>query len=230
MNSPIEGQLVELSIAVPDAGPMQRAEAALRQANALAITSQEGLDVAAAELRAIKARAKELDDLRKSLVKPVDEARNRIQGLFKPALEFLDSAERLIKGKVLAYTTEQRRIADEAARKEQDRLRKLEAAKAARAETKGDVERAQDIRARAQDIYVPPPPPPRAAGISTRVLWRAELTDIKALCAAVAAGAAPTDLVQFDQAAGNRLAAALRDAQSYPGVRFVATESLAARA
>lgn len=110
------------------------------------------------------------------------------------------------------------------------RIAKAKAEAEARAEADAKAKREQaEADARAsdeQDVVVPevPEPPDGAPD-----LWHAELVDIRALCAAIAAGKAPADLVQFSQAAGNRLATALRDSAEVPGLRFVRTKSMAVR-
>lgn len=110
------------------------------------------------------------------------------------------------------------------------RIAKAKAEAEARAEADAKAKREQaEADARAsdeQDVVVPevPEPPDGAPD-----LWHAELVDIRALCAAIAAGKAPADLVQFSQDAGNRLATALKDSADVPGLRFVSTKSMAVR-
>lgn len=220
--------LVELKIATPDNAPMLAAEAALHEAESMTISSPSQLMAATETLKGIKRKWKEIEATRKSLVAPLDEGRERIQAFFRPPLDFLASAEGIYKSKITAYQSEERRIALEIARKETERLRKLDEAKAKRAEASGNTGRAEELRERA--IIVPVVPTTKLAGTSTRELWSAELLDIKALCAAIADGKAPADMVTFNQSAGNRLASALKDAADVPGVRFMRTESMAVRA
>jgi hypothetical protein len=220
--------IVEMKIQAPDNAPFLAAEMALARANAHTISSPAELLGANGELKAIKAKWNEIEATRKSLLGPVDEARARIQALFKPPLDFLARAESIYKGKIAAYQTEERRIAQEAAQREADRLRKLEEAKAVRAEKRGDIERAEQLRE--QEIIVPVAPTTRLEGTTVRTVWSAELVDIKALCAAIAEGKAPADLVDFSQARGNRIATALKDAANVPGLRFIRSESVAVRA
>ena len=56
-------------------------------------------------------------------------------------------------------------------------------------------------------------------GLGYRTYWKAECVDLKALCAAIGAGDAPTTLVTFNQSGGNTLARSLRNVMKYPGVR-----------
>jgi hypothetical protein len=220
-------QMVNVSIPTPDTTPLREAELALAWAAKLSIASTDDYALAAVEIKSVKRQHKELDALRKSIVKPLDEARARIQTLFKPALNYLDKAETIIEGKMLAYQTEQRWAAEEAARTEAERLRTEQEALATMAEQCGDPETAEDLRG--QHVHVPVAAPVAAEGTRPVTRWTAELTDIIALCKAVADGAAPAELVQLNQPAANRLATALRDAVSYPGLRFVSTTSLAVR-
>ena len=219
--------LVELKIESPDNAPLLAAESAFAAAEARTITTAADATAVAQDLKEIKHKAREIEAMRKSLVAPIDEARARIQAFFKPPLDFLQKAESALKGKLLAYQDAERRIAQEAARKEAERLRKLAEAKAKRAEKRGDVEAAEELRE--QPIIVPTAAPTALEGTSVRVLWRAELVDIRELCRAIADGKAPADLVRFEQAAGNRLATALKDAADVPGVRFTREESMAVR-
>jgi len=221
-------QLVNVSIPAPDNAPMRAAEVAFDWAYQFPVDSPESYSCAADELKAMKRQTKDLDALRKSLVKPLDEARARIQMLFTPALDYLARAEKIIGRKMLDYRAEEQRAAQAAARAEAERLRQQQEADAALAEMMGEDEIAEDLRE--QDIHVPIAAAPTAEGTWTVTRWHAELIDIEALCAAVAAGTAPVDLVQINQAAANRLAMALKGAVKYPGVRFVSTESLAVRA
>lgn len=107
---------------------------------AILVKSFENFQIATAEiytgagehLKRIKTRFKEVDDLRKSLTKPLDESKKRIMELFQKPLDLLAEAERSIKFAMLGWQTEQERIRreeelklQEAARKEEERQRKV---------------------------------------------------------------------------------------------------------
>ena len=222
--------MTNLSVSIPkhDDSQLRAAETAFHLAEQFPVTSPDAYICAADEIKSIKRQHKELDALRKSIVKPLDEARARIQTLFKPALDYLDRAEATIERKMLDYRAAEQRAAQEAARAEAERLRAEQEALATMAEKCGDPETAEDLRG--QHVHVPVAAPVAAEGTWTTTRWHAELTDIIALCKAVADGTAPAELVQLNQPAANRMASALRDAVSYPGLRFVSTTSLAVRA
>jgi len=117
---------------------------ALQQAQGLTIKTQEGYDVAAELLKGVKARIKSLDTLRKSLTKPIDEAKARIMDLFRPPVEQYEEAESLIKRGMLTYTDEQERIRrEEEARLQREADKKREEAEAKAEEARRQAEEAQ---------------------------------------------------------------------------------------
>ena len=61
------------------------------------IATNEAYTGAAEHLKAIKAKTKELDDLRKSLTRPLDESKRRIMDFFQKPIDWLSRAE--AKGK-----------------------------------------------------------------------------------------------------------------------------------
>lgn len=113
-------------------------------ANIYEIDSPAMYGIAADGLKQIKGKIRELDDQRKSITKPLDEAKLQVMNLFRRPLEALAGAEQSIKQKLIAYEAieeqkrreEQERLA-EIARKERERLqaeaRKAEEVAAAKA-------------------------------------------------------------------------------------------------
>ncbi len=218
---------LSVSIPTPDPTPMREAELALAWAKQFPITSPAAYACAAEERKSIKRQWKALEELRKKTLKPFDDGRKGVNGLFTPALGCLEEADDIMERGMLDYRASEQHAAQEAARAEAERLRVEQEALATMAEKCGDPETAEDLRG--QEVYVPVAAPVAAEGTWPTTRWHAELTDIVALCKAVADGTAPAELVQLNQPAANRLATALRDAVSYPGLRFVSTTSLAVR-
>lgn len=75
-----------------------------------------------------------------------------------------------------------------------------------------------------QPVYVPPVVVPKsvpkmAGGPVYREIWAAEITDIKALCLAVAQGKASTECVIGNMPTLNRMAVALKQTMNIPGVK-----------
>lgn len=68
-------------------------------------------------------------------------------------------------------------------------------------------------------IVVPKTTPKMAGGPVYREVWAAEVTDIKALCLAVATGKASPECVTGNMVALNRMAVALKGTMNIPGVK-----------
>ena len=107
------------------------AEHILTTAKGYAVSSVAEFENAANELKAIKAKAKEIDGQRVFLKAPVLEQAKRIEDFFRAPLKFLADAESLLKRAMLGFQqaeeakrVEAERKAQEAARKEQEDLRR----------------------------------------------------------------------------------------------------------
>lgn len=108
-----------------------------------------------------------------------------------------------------------------------------EAAARAQAEAQALEMQAQASAATAAVVTIAPTvaAPVAAAGISKRVTYSAEVTDLLALVKAVAEGKAPIEVVQADaKFLGAQARAFKKQGELYPGVQSVATASVAARA
>lgn len=129
------------TIAFPQIGPMPVADMSAAQrvlafATSVSVATVTERDLAVEEVRGIKARREALEEKRKSIVGPMNEAVKRVNDLFRQPIANLDEAERLIKKTVTDFDIERERIADEARRKaaaEVERIRQ-EAERKARAE------------------------------------------------------------------------------------------------
>ena len=215
--------LVSLTVPTPSRDSEQRARTALADAEEISIVTVADYEAAAAQLKAIKSKWNEIDDMRKALKRPIDEAAKRIQQFFAAPLQFLTDAESLIKRKMLAFTDELERIrradqarADEAARRERARL----ARRAAKAATSGKIEKAADLEQRAATVVAPivTRETPKIAGQSTREIWNFEVTDESQL---------PREYLVPDTARIRRVVTALRGDTRIPGVRVFAEKRLA---
>jgi len=197
------------------------------------IATADDYEDAAATLQRIKGRSKELDDLRRSLTRPIDEAKKRIMDLFARPVQLLADAEFAIKRGLLGYQREQERIRAEEearlreqARKEQERL----LARSQRASAAGKDEMAEVLEEQASMVPVPivVSDTPRISGLSTRQTWHAEIVDWTALIRAVAEGHVPDIVLMPDMTILNAQARALKTALNYPGVRAVSDSVVAA--
>ena len=224
-------QETEINAAVE--ASLSKTEIILRQAESLQITTADEFQEAAVALREVASRRRDIDDERKRLVRPLDETRQRIQDLFRPALDGLARAEQLLKGSISRWNAEQdrlRRIAEaaaaEAARKESDRL----AALAQRAAAAGKFEKAAALEGAADSVPIAEvAEPPKARGISTRESWKANVVDKGALVQAVADGKVPLDILDVNMSFLNQMARAMKGDLKWPGVEAVREDIVSAR-
>jgi len=112
------------------------------------VVSSADYGAAGGELNRIKAAQKRLDEVRKSITRPIDAAKKAVMDLFRGPEEQLGSAERGIKNAMISYQQEQERIrreeqrkADEAARKERERIEAQARELERKAREKADAER-----------------------------------------------------------------------------------------
>lgn len=201
---------------------------------AFVVDSNESFDAAAAELKIIKTKTKDLDSTRKGITKPMDESKSRIMDLFRTPIEYLEKAEAALKLTMTTYQEKQEkeRKAEEArlqeiARKKEDKLRD----RAQIAADSGKEEKAQMLEEQADSVPVPVVhyTSPTAKGISSRKTYYAEVTDSDALLKAVMDGTVPRTALTINMKFLNGQAKALKKELNYPGVKVKFTTSMAVR-
>lgn len=168
MNAPV-------SQAVVTAANYPQAELAVKAANeaydvaqAYVIDSPEMYQAAGDELRDIATKAKQIEETRLSLTRPLDESKRRIMDLFRVPLDRLQQAEQVLRSAMLTWKkaedariAREREAAERAAREERERLAREQAereaaaaaarAEAARLEAEGDEDAAAMALAAAED-------------------------------------------------------------------------------
>lgn len=130
------------ALTLPDSVALtSKAQAALAFIQSFEITSAEDYGLAADELKAVKAKATQIEAQRTSITGPINTALRGINDLFRGPADLLAQAEKSLKGKMLGWTAEQERLAAEARRKaeaeaaaERKRLEEEAAARQAEAE------------------------------------------------------------------------------------------------
>lgn len=130
-------QVIEARATLPGDTHSRQANAYLVMVGEYVIDSPDTLQNAANDRNEINAKAKELDKVREDLKAPILEAGRRIDGFFKPVIETLTQARKVMDGKIAGYTEEQERIRREAerkAREAQERAAAEQRAAAAKAE------------------------------------------------------------------------------------------------
>lgn len=210
-----------------------------QRAAVMIIADADSYRGAANELKAIKSKAKQLDEQRKSLTAPLDDLKKRIMDLFRGPLDMLTQAESSIKRAMITYEDDQERIRREEEarireeqRKEQERLRKLaeeNERKAAEARESGNDAKAAQYEARAEEqitraqttptAVVLADARPKVAGISTIEVWHARVTD---------AAQIPRDYMIPNLDALEKIAKATKGTINIPGVEFYAEKTMRA--
>ncbi|QRE00645.1 hypothetical protein [Pseudomonas phage Itty13] len=206
-------------------------------AKSYVIDSPEMAEAAAEDLKSIKAKAKDLDNLRTTLKKPSLEEGRAIDKHFKRPLDFLANAEKVLKGAIVNFqAAEQRRIEEEQRRinaeaeAERQRQEEERQERIAEAEAAGDHEAAAAI---SEELTFAPVVPQaeqtKLSGISTRSVWKGRVTDKMALIKAVAEGRADMALLEVNQQVLDGLAKALKGSLSIPGCEPFEDKSVSVR-
>lgn len=190
------------------------------------VATPEQYSVAGLDLTRIKAARKRLDDIRTGITRPMDAAKKAVLDFFRAPGDKLDQAERLIKRAMITFDEEQERIrqeeqrrADEAARKERDRLD----AQAKKAAESGKPEKAAQLEQRAATVVAPviQREPPKVTGISTREAWKFEVENEMLV---------PREYLIVDESKIRKVVGALKGDTRIPGVRVWPEKQIAAGA
>lgn len=200
-------------------------------AEAIVVDSPAMFQIAADEARSIARRMAEVEEMRLSITRPLDESRKRVMALFAVPLAQLREASESLRRSMLSYQDAAARAKREA---ELDASRRAAVAAAAMRMCEPVVDAPPPV-----DDIAPPPPPAvvaaKADGISSRKTYSAAVTDLTALvmAAAKAAEAGDLSLVAFlkpDLSALNAMARATRGTmRAVPGVVITATDALTIR-
>lgn len=205
------------------------------QATELEIVDQASFDDAGQLLQKIKAEQKVIDEACGPRIKQAHALHKSLVG-DKNALidELIGESETLVKGKINDYVAEQERLAREEQRRlaiEAAQKRKAAEEEARKLEAEGEAEIADMVRQDAEMDAAPAPTiaKPKAAGVSVRSIWRAEVTDFKAFLNGVMDGTVPIELVQVNDQELQRMARAQKGAMKLKGTRVWEEKSTAVR-
>lgn len=226
---------MNVTIARPDQAAMTRsAEGLLAMAVGFDVVDATTCELAAEELKEIKRRASALDEERKKITKPLDEAKKAVMDLFRGPLDVLARAESALKGKILTFQQEERRKAEEAriaaekaAREERERLER-EAEELRKQGKSGEAEVKRQIAEMVVSAPAPVQEPPKVAGIATKKIVDFEVEDLHALIRHVAEHPELLSLLTVDSTKLRAYVRGLGMACKLPGVRVCEKESLAA--
>ncbi len=102
-----------------------KAQKLLASAQSFTIDSPTMYELAADDLRTVKALSKDVEEKRTAITGPLNQAVKAVNDLFRAPKEFLQTAETALKNAMLTYDREQQRKAEEA-RREAERLAREE--------------------------------------------------------------------------------------------------------
>lgn len=169
-------------------------------------------------VRVLKGAIAELEENRKRIKQPFFDAGKAIDKTFRDAMQPIQDRMDTILRRMSDYqrrVEQERREAERAAREAAEKQRKALEAKAAKAEEKGDFEKAMNLEEQALASSVPEPaapPPPKTKGISTRRRYVWDLVNLEKI---------PAEYLTLDEKAIGQVVRALgKKAEStIPGIR-----------
>ncbi len=229
----------------------QLADAGFEIALAINIDDQQMLEIAADELKALTKRGKEIEELRFSLTRPLDESKKGIMALFAQPLDRITSATSILRREITRYQGEQEAIqraeraraeaeARERQRQSQEAARAAEEAARAAIET-GDVNAAMDAASAAAEarevaeiaaiapVQMPVTQSASVSGITSRETWKFEVTDKAALVSAAAANPALLAFIAVDEKAIGAWVRSQKENTNIPGIRAYSERGIAVR-
>lgn len=177
-------------------------------------------------LKTVKGLLKKIEDARTRITKPINESLREVNNQARQQSQPLLDAELAIKRSMGAYTSELERLrreeqrrADEAARREQEKLQ----AQAAKAVASGKMEKAEHLEHRAASVVAPviQREAPKVSGITTREFWKFEVTDPSVV---------PREYMSVDETKIRKVVQALKGDARIAGVRVYPDTQIAAGA
>lgn len=210
------------------------ATAIVAVSTALVIDSDDMYQIAADELRDIKAKTKSLDERRQGMVGGLNAVVKQINDLFRPAIDRLKAGEEALKRAMITYQNDQeakrreaQRAADAIAQAERKKLQDEAVAIEAQAAQSGDVALLEKSTALREEInYVAAATAavaaPAVKGLSTSRPWKCRIPETAeykmAMLRHIAQHPEFLHLVDINQSACNALAKALKESLSIPGL------------
>ena len=238
MNTTTNPEVIPANIAITAPNPeilRRGASSALDLVQNFEITDAATYGIAAEELQGIKTKRDALNEQRLNLTRPLDGVKAAIMSLFRGPVELLDQAEQILKGKMLTYSREEQRKADEArllaeraAQEQREKLAREAADLAAQGRT-GEAAVKEQVAQMVVAAPIAAPAPPVAKGISTRETIEFEVVDLLDLVKHVAANPDKIGLLAVDSTKLRAYVRGLGMATNLPGVRVFPKQTLAAR-
>lgn len=192
------------------------------------ITNPSQHSMAVENLIAIKERIKKLDETRKSITKPIDDAKSRVMDMFRKPLECLETIKKTVNDEIVRFERiqeqerlkQQQKLIDEAKAKEAKEKAKLEE-KAKLAEQKGNADKAETLRQQAQETSIQPmiiSTQTERQGLGKRKIWKFKISNENLI---------PREYLAVDEVAIGKVVRALQEKTKIPGVEVYFEEVLA---
>lgn len=235
MNAPAEMIPLQISVQHPSAQALARHGAsALDLVQSFEIVDDATYEIAADELKAIQKRETQLDEQRKAITKPMDEAKKAVMDLFRVPVETLGKAAGILKSKMLTYQQEQQRKANEAriaaeraAQEERDRLQ-AEAAKLAAEGKAGEAAVKETVAQMVVSAPVSVSAPQKVSGVKTTTSVDFEVVDTLALIKHIAQNHDLVALLTVDSVKLRAYVKGIGMACKLPGVRVFEKQGISA--
>lgn len=221
----------------PDPALEDRTLTLAEQALGLTVVDQVTHDNAAELLLAVKGLRNEAEAHHRPMINAAHQSHKISLAALQKIDDPLKQAEQILKTRIGGWEAEQLKL-----QAEQERIAREQAEAARAAETEAEIEQAEAAGAPVEEVQaiisqaeMRPTPRPvvaptfvKAKGVSTVMVYAAEVFDIKALCRAVADGKVSSEMVQPNMTALNGMARALKSTMQIPGVRCIETPSVRA--
>lgn len=215
--------MIQAAVETPDLH--EETNALVLDARAITITTTEECQAAADFLNlTVKALERKIVEVFAPMKDAAHKAHKTICASESEQLQPVREAERIVKDAIKAFQSEQRRLAEEDARRRQEEQRKLDEERrlqeALELEADGEEEAAmQVISAPARPALVPVrSAPPKVSGIATKTTYSARVVDPLAFLKHIVANPHLLALVTFNMTALNMQARSLKGALNLPGV------------
>lgn len=183
--------------------------------------------------RLLQASEKSLGELFVPAKKQIDAVKKIVLDAEKEDVGAVQAAKQAIAQKVQAWDAEQLKIKQEEERRLREIARKEEEERKLQEAIELEAQGEKEEAVRVLDAPSLPPPvivqtavAPHVAGKVSRVTFKAQVTNLRALVAAVAKGSVPLEAVKADGVFLNRQATSYRMGLQYDGVTVVANESV----
>lgn len=199
-------------------------EALVKTYDNFRITTAEVYVNAGGDLKVVKSKIKELNELRLSLTRPIDDSKAKIMAFFQRPLDFLKKTELIINSEMVNWNKKQEEIRQaeqtrllEAQRKEAERLAKL----AEKAEQRGDESKAEEFKGRAAVVQSIAPivesKVEKVAGLTTTINWKFRIIDVNKI---------PREYMLPDEVKIGQVARATKGSVKIEGVEIYPEESM----